>query len=167
MILKHSIKVRQRLSAKSVILAFSGTLLLAAPVAVYMLEFGHATNSLGASRNNSINKATEAKSTANQKELPVKIVSCKGQQTGEYILLTWTTAFEKDNSYFLLQKSNDGINFTDLGKVNGAGTSNTMKNYHLLDVKPASGINYYRLKQADGKDKQNILQTMQVNMNNL
>ena len=167
MILKHSIKVRQRLAAKTVILAFSGTLLLAAPVAVYMLNFGHSNKSMGATGHKRVDKTDETGSASIENALPVKIVSYKGQQTGEYILLTWTSAIEKDNSYFSLEKSSDGINFTDMGKVHGSGNSNTLKNYHLVDVKPAAGINYYRLKQPDDKDRQNILKTIQVNMNRM
>ncbi len=163
MILKHSIKVRQRLAAKTVILAFSGTLLLAAPVTIYMLNFGNSTSSMGSTGPKIADKTASSGTASVEQSLPVKLVSYKGQQTGEYVLLTWTSATEIGNSYFSLEKSNDGVNFTDMGKVHGSGNSNTLKNYHLLDVKPADGINYYRLKQTDTEGKQEVLKTIQVN----
>jgi hypothetical protein len=43
----------------------------------------------------------------------------------------------------------NGTDWTVIAKVNGAGNSQTVKNYNSFDANPVSGINYYRLKQVD------------------
>ncbi len=64
-------------------------------------------------------------------------------------LLTWATASEIENSHFVIEQSHDGIQFSELGIVQGAGYSNQIINYSFIDHQPEEGINYYRLKQVD------------------
>ena len=62
--------------------------------------------------------------------------------------LSWETISEINNSHFSIEKSVDGINFQAIGKVIGAGTTNSSKQYLFTDDKPLY-INQYRLKQVD------------------
>jgi hypothetical protein len=41
------------------------------------------------------------------------------------------------------------VNFSEVGRVKGAGNSNAILNYSLTDEQPLQGISYYRLKQVD------------------
>lgn len=81
--------------------------------------------------------------------LPVelKAFSCEPALNG--INVFWSTAMEINNDYFLLEKTNDGNNFTSLTSVKGAGNSASSKNYYYLDENPSRGANYYRLSQHD------------------
>jgi len=63
--------------------------------------------------------------------------------------LKWSTAIEINNDYFDIQRSSDGINFENIGKVLGSGNSNMIKHYKFIDKEPHNGMNYYRLKQVD------------------
>lgn len=99
--------------------------------------------------------------------LPVELVTFSGQQAGDYILLIWTTASEKNNDYFTLEKSIDGKNYSALGKVDGAGNSNSTKNYHFLDVNPAKGSNYYRLIQTDFNGEHETFNCVQILFNGI
>lgn len=81
--------------------------------------------------------------------LPVELVFFRGNTDNESVLLNWQTASEKDNAYFQVEHSPDGINFTALGEVSGMGTSVVLNNYSFRHLKPAKGENYYRLKQVD------------------
>ena len=63
--------------------------------------------------------------------------------------LEWTTISELNNDYFIVQRSEDGMNWMDLAEVDGAGNSSVELNYSVLDVKPLLGISYYRLQQFD------------------
>ncbi len=63
--------------------------------------------------------------------------------------MIWNTASERNNSHFSIERSADGRNFTEIGKINGAGESSSSKTYTFNDPKPLKGINYYRLKQVD------------------
>lgn len=81
--------------------------------------------------------------------LPIELIHLGGQNEKGYNRLFWATATEKDNAYFTIEKSPDGINFNVLSKVNGAGTSYTRIDYEYVDDHPYEGITYYQLSQTD------------------
>lgn len=84
--------------------------------------------------------------------LPVLLTNFDAQcQPNKYTNLTWTTAQEINSSYFELEKSFDGSNWTTLAKLAGAGSSNSLKSYQLTD--PQGGTAQYRLKQVDRDGK--------------
>lgn len=62
--------------------------------------------------------------------------------------LTWATASEVDNDYFLVEKSIDGKSFDAIGKVAGHGTTTREQQYSYEDHE-LYPMNYYRLKQVD------------------
>ncbi len=66
----------------------------------------------------------------------------------------WQTQSESNSNYFLIERSNNGQQFKDVGKVAAAGFSNKALNYQFTDVSPFQGINYYRLRMVD-KDNKN------------
>lgn len=67
------------------------------------------------------------------------------------VLLTWTTASEKNNDHFELSKSTDGTNFELLTTVRpmAQGNSTIGAQYQYTDKNPVAGTNYYKLKQVD------------------
>lgn len=73
----------------------------------------------------------------------------KGENLQIGTMLTWTTSFEEDNAMFIIEKSEDGIDFTNVGSVDGAGDSEDVKDYNFLDVMSNSDKSFYRLKQVD------------------
>lgn len=82
--------------------------------------------------------------------LPIELVffgaSIKGQK---FTSLSWRTATERNNDYFIVQRSHDGVSWELLEKVNGAGNSVELLSYETYDFNPYPGSNYYRLKQVD------------------
>ncbi len=58
----------------------------------------------------------------------------------------WNTVQEINSRSFIIERSNNGIDFTETGNVAAAGNSNRNTSYSFIDNKPAKGINYYRLK---------------------
>jgi autotransporter-associated beta strand protein len=90
--------------------------------------------------------------------LPVTLVSYDAKlKTNGTVQLTWLTASETNNSYFELQRSTDGITFTTIGKVTGAGNSTQEKRYDFIDLSPLAGTNYYKLLQYDKDGKKTDL----------
>jgi hypothetical protein len=81
--------------------------------------------------------------------LPIELVNFSSQCNGNSVLVSWSTATETNNSYFTLQRSDDGINFRDIAVVQGAGNSSQLLNYSFTDSEPVNGTAYYRLKQTD------------------
>jgi Ig-like domain CHU_C associated/Secretion system C-terminal sorting domain/Periplasmic copper-binding protein (NosD) len=87
---------------------------------------------------------------------PVTLLSFKGDRVGAINKLEWTTATEQNNAGFSLQRSVDGVNFSQLQYVNSkatGGNSNSQLSYTYDDVKPLQGNNYYRLQQKDRDGK--------------
>ncbi len=81
--------------------------------------------------------------------LPVEFLKVTATQKGAGVSVNWSTASESNNKYFDIEKSTDGITWTTLSSLNGAGNSSTVKNYAAYDAKPVAGFNYYRIKQVD------------------
>lgn len=81
--------------------------------------------------------------------LPVELLFFNAEPNDHEVLCTWATATEIDNDHFTVERSADGEVFTDIGEVDGAGTSQTMLAYAFVDDAPLSGLSYYRLRQTD------------------
>ncbi|PBQ34095.1 hypothetical protein CNR22_20705 [Sphingobacteriaceae bacterium] len=81
--------------------------------------------------------------------LPIGLAYFSGAYTKTGIILSWQTQTETENSFFTVEKSEDGIEWVPLTNIPGAGNSQVSKQYSFLDAKPYAGINYYRLKQTD------------------
>lgn len=80
--------------------------------------------------------------------------------------LSWTTVSELNNAYFSVEKSIDKQFWSELGKVEGAGTSDEPQSYNLMDLNPSWGTNYYRLKQVDHDGSFTYSNTLSVAMAN-
>lgn len=80
---------------------------------------------------------------------PVELVFFRGKLENEAVVLTWQTATEKDNDYFLVEHSTNGSQFKTLERLTGKGASSATHNYLFQHWHPSSGANYYRLKQVD------------------
>lgn len=68
---------------------------------------------------------------------------------GNKAQLRWNTFSEVNNKEFIISRSNDGILFSELDRVEGNGTINSIKNYTYNDDNPLKGTSYYRLQQVD------------------
>jgi hypothetical protein len=98
--------------------------------------------------------------------LPIELLSFSGEPNGEDVLLQWSTASEINNDYFTVERSEDAADFSEIGRLKGAGNSNSLLDYLLVDGHPYKGINYYRLKQTDYDGKYTYSKTVAVLMDN-
>lgn len=90
--------------------------------------------------------------TGNNKSLPVTLVNFTANLNNSNAVLNWQTVTEINSSYFNVQRSLDGKNFTNIAKINAAGNSSLQLSYTHTDpsvVKMYSGKIYYRLVEAD------------------
>ena len=95
--------------------------------------------------------------------LPVKLSAFTAQPVEKTVQLKWTTATEKNNAYFNVQRSTDARNFTTIGKVNGRGNASAVTDYTFTDNTPVNGKNYYRLQQVDKDGKLTTFHVLMVN----
>ena len=95
---------------------------------------------------------------ANVSPLPIELfhfdVVCANDKRS--VNIHWTTASEINNDYFTIEKSTNGVDFNEIGRVRGAGNSTSSIDYLFNDknITPRT-VSYYRLKQTDfdGKNK--------------
>ena len=85
--------------------------------------------------------------------LPITLLSFTAQaQNNNTVLLQWITETEINNKGFTVQRSADGVTWTDITFINSLaanGNSSVHLNYRYIDQTPLSGYNYYRLRQED------------------
>ena len=81
-------------------------------------------------------------------DLPLNLISFEGSEVDCNTALKWVTKSEKDVLYFELQRSQDGIEFDLLERINAAGNTTIEKLYAYTDKQPLQQ-NYYRLKIVD------------------
>ena len=81
--------------------------------------------------------------------LPIELTSFTATCDGRSALFEWTTATEKNNDYFSLERSDDAINFVEIARIAGAGNSIEPLSYSYTDYGVYGGDNYYRLVQVD------------------
>ena len=81
--------------------------------------------------------------------LPIELLYFAGSNQGQFNVLQWETEIEIINNYFLIETSTDGINWSDLKQIKGAGTTTIQTKYSYAYSTFPITENYYRLKQVD------------------
>jgi len=94
--------------------------------------------------------------------LPVQMLSFNGNTYEKENHLTWSTASEENNDYFIIEKSIDGIHYSEIGKVNGSGNSTSRINYDFSDFEFNIPLIYYKLKQVDFDGSENVTGIIKV-----
>lgn len=83
--------------------------------------------------------------------VPVELIYFSAIKEEKNHILKWATASEKNNNYFLVERSYHGQVFDSIGLVKGHGTSQNVNQYTYVDhnVHPDYTTYFYRLKQMD------------------
>lgn len=81
--------------------------------------------------------------------LPIELLHFMCNQSNKSVTLNWRTSTEISNDFFAVERSADGHNFSEIGRVKGSGTSHAPNDYTFSDKYPLPGLNYYRLRQVD------------------
>lgn len=94
--------------------------------------------------------------TASGVALPVGFAGFKAELQNGTALISWNTANETNNAGFNIERSADGVNFSNLTFVASKaenGNSTSTNNYQFIDKRILNGNNFYRLKQIDKDGK--------------
>ncbi len=81
--------------------------------------------------------------------LPVEWLHFSARREAAAAVLSFSTATEHNNDHFVVERSADARTFTEIGHVQGAGTTQVAHAYTFTDEMPMPGANYYRLRQVD------------------
>jgi hypothetical protein len=80
--------------------------------------------------------------------LPVKLTDFSALLNKSDVSLSWTTASEENFSHYVIERSTDGSNYSDVALVFADGSATGSANYQYKDpqVSSATGVIYYRLR---------------------
>ncbi len=73
----------------------------------------------------------------------------ESKEFGVGLMLTWRTSSEQNNQTFIIEKSETGSSFSNIGNIKAGGTTRGSKPYNYLDVQATGKKIFYRLKQVD------------------
>lgn len=94
--------------------------------------------------------------------LPVTLASFGAIPQSGKVKIYWSTASEENAKEFIIERTGNGMDFTEIGRVKAAGNSTNMLNYRSYDDNPLVGTNYYRLKQVDYNGEFNYTKLVSV-----
>ena len=72
-----------------------------------------------------------------------------GYDDGSVNIINWVTSSEKNSDYFIMERSENGMNWFELARIDGAGNSSVDNYYQCIDKEPFISHTYYRLIQVD------------------
>jgi hypothetical protein len=83
--------------------------------------------------------------------LPITLSAFTAKKETGKVILNWATETEKNASHFVIERSLNGVDYTDAGMVFTDGQSNRHKEYRFTDElnQVNSSMLYYRLKMVD------------------
>lgn len=97
--------------------------------------------------------------------LPVELMSFEAREQEDGVLVEWSTIQEVNSSHFVIERSSNGTDFEEVGKVEAQGYSNATISYDWLDEEvksQATGSFYYRLKSVDMDESYDYSRVKQV-----
>jgi hypothetical protein len=81
--------------------------------------------------------------------VPVRLLSFTPLQQNSNVLLKWESSGETGVKEYVIERSNDAIQFITISTIIATGSSGTVTHYETTDEHPNNGINFYRLKIVD------------------
>jgi hypothetical protein len=81
--------------------------------------------------------------------IPVELNSLSAKVEANNVTLLWSTATELNNKGFAIERKTGNAGYTQVGFVEGNGTTSEKTFYSFKDSKLAAGTYTYRLKQVD------------------
>ena len=81
--------------------------------------------------------------------VPVELASFSASVNGSNVTLSWMTATELNNSGFKVERTTAEENWTELGFIQGHGTTSETQTYSFIDKDLPAGTYSYRIKQID------------------
>ncbi|MES2567929.1 MAG: hypothetical protein V4565_13735 [Bacteroidota bacterium] len=99
--------------------------------------------------------------------LPIELTEFYGTCVTNGIELNWSTATEKNNDYFLIEKSINGMEWQPVGKIPGNGTTGVTHHYNHTEYNiNSSDLFYYQLSQIDEDQTKTVFRAIDVNCSN-
>jgi hypothetical protein len=98
--------------------------------------------------------------------LPIELIDFYATQDGNKNDLIWKVASEKNVLKYIIEKSEDGVNFIEMSRVNSYDNEALVITYMTEDTEPYSGITYYRLNTIESNGKTNNYKIIDIDRAN-
>ena len=100
-----------------------------------------------------------------QAPLPIELIQFTAKLINQSaVILNWITATEINNDYFIIEKTKNGMDFSEVARLKGAGNSSKIMYYSAIDEKPFQGKSFYRLKQVNIDGTNSFSQMEEINL---
>jgi hypothetical protein len=88
--------------------------------------------------------------------LPLVLKTFNASLNNKKVNLTWVTGHEKDLSHFIIERSTNGRDYTEVAIVFAMGNPKAVQSYNFADLVDADtrSIIYYRLRMLDSRKRQ-------------
>jgi hypothetical protein len=87
--------------------------------------------------------------SGNNAPLPIQLLTFTAAVVKDDVNLEWETGMELNNDYFTIERSEKGIEFSEVARVQADPSPAATHKYSYVDHYPFTGRSYYRLKQTD------------------
>lgn len=94
--------------------------------------------------------------------LPVELVSFTAERKEEIVTLEWTTLSERNNDFFIVERSMLMDDWESVSIVNGKGNTTEISDYKIKDINTESEISYYRISQVDFDGTTKLIKELSV-----
>jgi pectin methylesterase-like acyl-CoA thioesterase len=95
--------------------------------------------------------------------LPLSFINARAYNKGNDVQVEWSTADESGIAKYFIETSVDARNFNDKGNV-AAKNNSSGNTYSWLDVSPANGANFYRIRSVSFDGKKTYSGVLKVNV---
>jgi hypothetical protein len=96
--------------------------------------------------------------------VPVELTIFTANANNNTTILQWTTATEKNNKGFFIERKLSTGEFSAVNFINGFGTSSEQHNYSYIDNNLKPGKYFYRLRQVDLDGTATVSNIIEVNI---
>lgn len=99
---------------------------------------------------------------------PITGLNLTAFHSADNAYLQWITFTEQNTNYFSVERSTNGVDFIEVGRVKAGGNRNSISNYAFNDLNPQPAIVYYRVTviDYDGKRTNSNIVLLQLNEKN-
>jgi hypothetical protein len=98
--------------------------------------------------------------------LPVNFGNVKAAQQGTGVRIDWSNLTELNVLNYSVERSADGRNFSAIGDVSARINNGEKADYFFVDATPLRGVNYYRIKSAEGDGRNKLSIVVKVDLSN-
>jgi hypothetical protein len=91
------------------------------------------------------------------------LVDFNAEESKDGIVISWQMLAENNVDVFIVEKSADGIHFSEASRTSSLGSSTNPHFYSVTDKNPAEGQNYYRLLKRTLDGQEEISEMLSVN----